>query len=346
MFDFAKTLLNGLECFVRGEVGKLRRRIEAVEKAAAKAGRQIKALRADIEATDADLNNAWSSINSAYNTASNANRAAATAQTTANAAKTAAATAQSTADAANGTANNSVQYVSQNLTPSQKEIARNNIGAGTGTSNFDDEFRHLKGVPFGVYSGDEIPDSAWDHALNINSTSVPATSVFVSLPQGNGLISVYRWDCILDAIITTDSGKTLDYITYFRYDSDFTKTIEVLAKRNGAISTVAEITFVKTSQGIRLSGVLVGSGVDSVKCVIHKLVSFRKINPYLLPIASSISENASGHELASASGVYQFVDSRVQENALMLKSSITDSTKKFKITVDDEGVISATEITA
>lgn len=342
MFDFVKTLLNGLECFVRGEVGKLRKRIEAVEKAVAKAGRQIKALRAD---TETAINNAWDDIVSVRYTANAASNAAATAQTTADAAKTTAATAQSTADAASETANNSVQYVSQGLTESQREIARRNIGAGTGTSNFDGEFRHLKGVPFGVYSGDEIPDSQWDYALNINSTSVPATGVFVSFPQGNGLINIYRSDCILDAIITTDSGKTLDYITYFRYDSDLTKTIEVLAMRNRNISTVAEITFVKTSQAIRLSGVLVGSGVASVKCVIHTLVSFRKINPYLLPIASSISKNASGHELASAWHVYQFVDNRVQENALMLNSSTTDSTKKFKITVDDEGVISATEIT-
>ena len=39
------------------------------------------------------------------------------------------------------------------------------------------------------------------------------------------------------------------------------------------------------------------------------------------------------------------LDSRITEKEVILTSSTTDSTKKFKITVDDNGVISATEIT-
>lgn len=39
------------------------------------------------------------------------------------------------------------------------------------------------------------------------------------------------------------------------------------------------------------------------------------------------------------------LDSRITEKEVILASSTTDSTKKFKITVNDSGAISATEIT-
>lgn len=40
------------------------------------------------------------------------------------------------------------------------------------------------------------------------------------------------------------------------------------------------------------------------------------------------------------------LDSRITEKEVILASSTTDSTKKFKITVDDSGTLAATEITA
>lgn len=40
--------------------------------------------------------------------------------------------------------------------------------------------------------------------------------------------------------------------------------------------------------------------------------------------------------------VYEFVDNRIKEDSVILKSSTANSTKKFKITVDDSG---ATEVT-
>ena len=39
------------------------------------------------------------------------------------------------------------------------------------------------------------------------------------------------------------------------------------------------------------------------------------------------------------------LDSRITEKEVILTSSTTDSTKKFKITVDDTGTIKATEVT-
>lgn len=42
--------------------------------------------------------------------------------------------------------------------------------------------------------------------------------------------------------------------------------------------------------------------------------------------------------------VYEFVDSRIKEDSVILKS--TGGTKKFEITVDDNGTLSATEVTS
>lgn len=43
--------------------------------------------------------------------------------------------------------------------------------------------------------------------------------------------------------------------------------------------------------------------------------------------------------------VYEFVDSRIEEDSVVLKSSTVNSTKKFRISVNDSGAISATEVT-
>lgn len=53
-------------------------------------------------------------------------------------------------------------------------------------------------------------------------------------------------------------------------------------------------------------------------------------------------------ETAQVTGekVYEFVDSRLKENGVILKSSTANSPKIFKITVDDNGTLSATEVTS
>lgn len=344
MFDFAKTLLNGLECFVRGEVGKLRRRIEAVEKAAAKAGKQIKALRAD---TEAAINNAWTGINSVRSTASAANNVAVTAQSTANAAKTAASNAQSTADTANETANNSVQYVSQSLTESQKKTARGNIGAGTGTSNFSGTFKDLLGMPFGPIPGEEFINFKVGVELVANSKSDPQTATVTYFSSG---LSNHSFLIALNAIMLSSDGRTFEYTTYFIHGHRAEDIINVPVHLSSVITndvkTAATITISETSSSLRASAILMLDGIESVKFTIRLLSGLQTISPLLLPIGSDITGAAGNVQLASTNSVYYFVNSRVQENALMLKSSTTDSTKKFKITVDDEGVISATEITA
>ena len=41
----------------------------------------------------------------------------------------------------------------------------------------------------------------------------------------------------------------------------------------------------------------------------------------------------------------EYVNGRITEDSIIIKSSTPDSTKKFKITVDDSGTIFATEVT-
>ena len=41
----------------------------------------------------------------------------------------------------------------------------------------------------------------------------------------------------------------------------------------------------------------------------------------------------------------EYIDKKISDNAIIINSSTTDSNKRFKITVDDSGALTATEVT-
>lgn len=59
----------------------------------------------------------------------------------------------------------------------------------------------------------------------------------------------------------------------------------------------------------------------------------------------SVAGYKDSYRPVSCADVYDFVDGRIKEDGVILKSSTANSTKKFKITVDDTGTLSATEVT-
>ena len=41
----------------------------------------------------------------------------------------------------------------------------------------------------------------------------------------------------------------------------------------------------------------------------------------------------------------EYIDRKISDNAIIINSSTADSNKRFKITVDDSGTLTATEVT-
>ena len=255
-----------------------------------------------------------------------AQTAAATAQNTADAAKTAAATAQNTA----GTA---VKYTtSQNLTDAQKQQARTNIGAGT--SSFSGNYNDLANKPISLSALtqsdtnttriDVLDDTITDDAVRICSTQHifdTSSSIFTILAK----CTIYRY---------YDGG----YKILYRPQSMPGWSLIDSVNANGTVyygvgigvnigSSYEEYFFISNNGFIIITNKLVGS---------ESSTKYFKIQyggaDLTMPIAY-LSE--------------RFIPPAIQRvgDDLILASSTADSTKKFKITVDDSGTISATEVT-
>ena len=95
------------------------------------------------------------------------------------------------------------------------------------------------------------------------------------------------------------------------------------------------------------------TGLDYVTVTISSTV-VHQIDPKFIPIdttLSSTSENAVQNKVVKAAidevmnMVEEYIGSKVSDKELILFSSTENSTKKFKITVNDSGTISAKEVT-
>ncbi len=79
----------------------------------------------------------------------------------------------------------------------------------------------------------------------------------------------------------------------------------------------------------------------TVKTITKSLVTMDDVPT----VVQSVLADSNSKTVSSSRAIYEFVDGRVKEDCLILKSSTVDSTKTFKITVDGTGTISATEVT-
>ena len=98
MFEYMRTVLNGLKAWVTGEVNKLLSKIDAVGAVASRASNTATKNKNDVAVLGNSLRRVKGAAETAQSTAETAQSTAETAQSTANAAQTAAETAQSTAD--------------------------------------------------------------------------------------------------------------------------------------------------------------------------------------------------------------------------------------------------------
>lgn len=291
-------------------------------------------------------------------TAKTAKTAAYNAQTTADDAKATADKARTTANNAEVTANNAkttaesaVKYTtSQDLTDAQRQQARTNIGAGT--SSFSGSYNDLTDKPTAVQSDWEVNNDS-NVAYIKNRTHYERTEYsrifFNNNPIASSLVNdIYYYGEKTGSSLSIGEGN--------------------IYKVNGSDGN----TYISTCQRVPIPGLVIGLagyvlgnarlGVDAG--YLNGTNSSYPITdtgePWCFISYSNTAKNAiistisnfrinsiyvqTAHELKQLDEKY--IPSTIQRvgDDLILFSSTADSTKKFKITVDDSGIISATEI--
>ena len=283
------------------------------------------ATKLDVEAAQTTANNAQTTANNARTTANNAQTTADNAQTTAN-------NAQTTADNAQTTANNAVKYnIPQNLTDEQKQLARINIGAGT--SSFSGNYNDLTNKPLSLNgliqsnTGTTKID-VLDYTTNGDITICQTQYIF------NTSSSIFKKLLNTRVIGYRDNGYTVIYNENLNPGWAFFDNVKI----NDIVYYGVGIgKNIKTSKDeylfISNGGFIIirNSNISMEKPIRYFKIEYEGVSQSI-PIAY-LSET--------------FIPPAIQRvgDDLILSSSTEGSAKKFKITVDDTGTISATEVT-
>ena len=337
MFEYMRTVLNGLKAWVTGEVNKLLSKIDAVgavtsmaSNAAAKNKKNIAVLRNSLHRVEDAVETAQSTANAAKTAADNAQSTADTAWTKAAKAWDKAVNAQRTADFA-------VKYESQNLTDSQKSTARSNIGA---VNDYD----LLENRPcYMVYKtnynsfhaffneyGEFYTEAGSRRDLNLGGKTYftqdfdrayPSVNMYLSAKAG-GTTSLGTWNCVGNLTLIEKLGKEnlkdllslSDIPDYISFDS-------------AVIDNKADFCII--SQKAMVSGDL-----DTYRVI--STIERGTSNP--IKLFEVTSRKPLSYSLLPDTVLRQGDD-------VLIQSTTPNSTKKFKITVDDTGTLKATEVT-
>ena len=317
MFEYMRTVLNGLKAWVTGEVNKLLSKIDAVGVVASRASNAAAKNKSNIAKLANNFNNIVYSVDDAYSTAE---------------------TAQSTAENAQRTANFAVKYESQDLTDSQKSTARSNIGAVNDydllenrpcymvyKTNYNSFYADFNGYGYGeFYTG-----GGSSRNLNLGGKTYftqdfdrAYTSVNMHLSaQDGGTTSLGIWNCVGNLTLIERFGKkdlkdllSLSVIPdYISFDS-------------AVIDNKADFCII--SQNAIVSG-----DFDSYRVI--STIKRDRSNP--IELFEVTSRKPLSYSLLPDTILRQGDD-------ILIKSSTYGSTKKFKITVDDTGTLKATEV--
>ena len=296
-----------------------------------------------------------SDVAAAQRAASTANTAAKNAQTTANNAQTKANNAQTTANNAINAATGSVKFTSsQKLTDAQKKQARTNIGAGT--SSFSGRYDDLTNKPTAVQSDWEVNDNS-DAAYIKNRTHYDYTAyshiTFLNSPTANSLINdTYYYGEVTGSSLGIEEGSIYKVIR--SNGTSYISTCKRVPVKNQPLGLMSRVL------GNAQLGV--DAGYLDITNPNHPVTDVDTGEPWCFISFSHTAKNAiistipsfrinsiyvqSAHELKQLDEKY--IPSTIQRvgDDLILSSSTEGSTKKFKITVDDSGTISATEVTS
>ena len=273
--------------------------------------------------------------NNAQTTASNAQAAANTAKRTADEAKTKAINAYSKASIAETTAQNAVSFTTtQSRTNTEKKTARDNIGA----SSFSGDFIDLNNQVVGM--------SSTSTTKFISTYTFPASD-----EQVNGVyISHYQESLQFSGPVVEIGG------VFYGTRSAYIKTTPVTSSRSyvGNLSLLRK-AFPDYQCWGRASGPTIQTEEDA--CVLNTREKFLIINSpnsdtdLIMLSIEAIKETTLN---AYNTGYFKFhslpislLPKSVQRvgDPIYLPSSTKNSTKQFRITVDDTGTLKATEVT-
>lgn len=337
MFEYMRTVLNGLKAWVTGEVNKLLSKIDAVGVVASRASNAAAKNKSSIAKLAKNFNNIVYSVDDAQRTADAAKNAAETAQGTADTAWSKAATARDKAENAQRTADFAVKYESQNLTDIQKSTARSNIGAvndydllknrpcymvyKTNYNSFHATFNEYGEFYTGAGSSRDLNLGGKTYFTQDFDRAYPSVNMHL-FAQAGGTTSLGIWNCVGNLTLIEKLGKEnlkdllslSDAPDYISFDS-------------AVIDNKADFCII--SQKAMVSG---------------------DLDPYR--VISTIERGTSNpiklFEITSRKPLsYSLLPDTIlrQGDDVLIQSTTPNSTKKFKIIVDDTGTLKATEVT-
>ena len=330
----------------------INRSSETALRKAQSAGKQAGAAQSTAKTAKTAAYNAQTTADNAKAKANNAKRTADQAQATTEIALTTATNAQVTAKTAKTAADNAVKYTtSQDLTDAQKQQARTNIGAGT--SSFSGSYNDLTDKPTAVQSDWEVNNDS-NVAYIKNRTHYERTE-YSSISFRNNPIASSPINDIYYYGEKTGISLSIDKVNIYKVHGNDGSTYISTCQRvpiPGLVTGHAGYVLGNARLGVD-AGYLNGTHPDYPITDTGEpwcFISYH--NTAKNAIISTISGFEIGsiyvqtaHELKQLDEKY--IPSTIQRvgDDLILLSSTADSTKQFKITVDDSGTISATEVT-
>ena len=248
MFEYMRTVLNGLKAWITGEVNKLLSKIDAVGAVASRASNAAENNKNDVAVLGNSLRRVEGAAETAQSTANAAKTAAYNAQSTANAAKTAADNAQTTAKNAQTTADNALPaYGTSYIRPTKDSSILGTrikfVGDSSSPSIVIEEPNNIRGPKFfasrSTISIGTLSHSSFSHcSLSTSDGNVSK----LELTSGNGLrTSLYSNGKIIgpngvDINLIKTGGVILSSST-----PDSTKQFKITVDDSGTISAT-EVT--------------------------------------------------------------------------------------------------------
>ena len=287
------------------------------------------------DSAQATANTAQATANTAQATASNARAAANTAKSTADEAKTKAINAYTKASIAETTAQNAVSFTTtQSRTDTEKKTARDNIGASSFSGDFIDLNNQIVGM------------SSTSTTKFISTYTIPASN-----EQVNGVyISHYQGSLMFSGPVVEIGGM------FYGTRLARIKTTPVTSSRPyvGNLSLLR-----KAFPDYQCWGMASGPTISTEEtvCVLNTRETFLIINsPESTTDLIMLSTQAINETTLNVyqTGYFKFnslpiclLPKGVQRvgDPIYLLSSTKNSTKQFRITVDDTGTLKATEVT-
>ena len=309
-----------------------------------------------LEAAAADATAAKTAAETAQSTANAAKTTAETAQSTANAAKTTAETAQSTANAAKTTAETAQSTANTAKTAAETAQSTANT-AKTAANSIKPDWnetsttspKYIANRPcYYVRTETRISKNIPDSPVLIEDTQLYWHGTFAS--QNNAALvdsgEKYRFANGTEVFKCT-SYRTDGYVYY-----DIIGNASLVVDHIGIVAdgygnpvpnTGEDWAYVTVRSSLSSSMYAKTKNYQNGVGIYKVTETIKKLDPILLPdeaVLPTVTASDSGKFLrVSESGAWE------AEEGIILNSSTAGSTKKFKITVDDAGVISATEVT-